>query len=26
MVLWSVAIIGICAPLAVRRFNRTLAG
>ncbi len=25
MVLWCVAIIAICVPLALRRFNRTLA-
>jgi ABC transporter DrrB family efflux protein len=26
MALWCLAIVGICAPLALRRFNRTLAG
>jgi ABC transporter DrrB family efflux protein len=26
MVLWCLLIIGICVPLALRRFNRTLAG
>ena len=26
MALWCVAIIAICVPLALRRFNRTLAG
>jgi ABC-2 type transport system permease protein len=26
MALWCVAIVAICAPLALRRFNRTLAG
>jgi ABC transporter DrrB family efflux protein len=26
MVIWCVAIIAICAPLALRRFNRMLAG
>jgi ABC-2 type transport system permease protein len=26
MALWCLLIIGVCAPLALRRFNRTLAG
>jgi ABC-type multidrug transport system permease subunit len=26
MVFWCLLIIGICVPLALRRFNRTLAG
>jgi ABC-2 type transport system permease protein len=26
MALWCLSIIGVCAPLALRRFNRTLAG
>jgi hypothetical protein len=25
MAIWCVAIIAVCAPLAVRRFNRELA-
>ena len=26
MALWCLVIIGVCVPLALRRFNRTLAG
>lgn len=26
MARWCVLIIGVCVPLALRRFNRTLAG
>jgi ABC-2 type transport system permease protein len=26
MVLWCLLLIGVCVPLAVRRFNRTLSG
>jgi ABC-2 type transport system permease protein len=26
MAIWSLVIIGVCMPLALRRFNRTLAG
>jgi hypothetical protein len=26
MALWCLVIIAVCVPLALRRFNRTLAG
>ena len=26
MAIWCLVIVAICAPLALRRFNRTLAG